>query len=197
MQRTTVWDPNNDLPQAAADYSGTGTLTTTYQYNPLEQIQSQTAPSGAAYFHHHDQLGSVTDLTDATGKPQSSWTYTAYGQATQTNAATAPPVNPFTYTGQYTESTTLAAGYNLRARNYDPGTGRFTTTDPIQLRQGEPYASAYTYVGDRPTYAVGPSGQSWWDPITTRLEAIGSGLKQGGFVHVQQQRLSAGLGVSW
>ncbi|WNM29758.1 RHS repeat-associated core domain-containing protein [Streptomyces sp. Li-HN-5-11] len=164
LQRTTVWDPNNDLPQAAADYNGNGTLTATYQYNPLEQIQSQTLPSGVAYFHHHDQLGSVTDLTDANGQSQSSWTYTAYGQSTQTDTATHPPANPFTYTGQYTEPTTPAAGYNLRARNYDPTTGRFTATDPIHLRQGEPYTSAYTYAGDQPTYAVDPSGRCWWIP---------------------------------
>ncbi|MGY5011114.1 RHS repeat-associated core domain-containing protein [Streptomyces sp. 900105755] len=142
-------------------------------------MQSQTAPSGAAYFQHHDQLGSVTDLTDATGSLQSSWTYTAYGQSTQTNTATSPPANPFTYTGQYTEPTTPAAGYDLRARNYDPTTGRFTTTDPIRLRQAEPYTSSYSYTGGRPTYAVDLSGQSWWDPITSRLEAFSTGLKQG------------------
>ncbi|WP_369366114.1 RHS repeat-associated core domain-containing protein [Streptomyces sp. CG4] len=167
------------LPQAAADYTGSGALTAAYQYSPLEQIQSRTLPSGAAYFQHHDQLGSVTDLTDATGNLQSSWPYTAYGQSTQTNTATSPPANPFTYTGQYTEPTTKAAGYNLRARNYDPITGRFTTTDPIQPQQAEPYTSAYSYTGDRPTYAVDLSGQSWWDPITSRLKAIGSGLKEG------------------
>ncbi|MEU7059004.1 FG-GAP-like repeat-containing protein [Streptomyces sp. NPDC046197] len=179
LLRTTVWDPDNALPQAAADYTGSGALTAAYQYSPLEQIQSQTLPSGAAYFQHHDQLGSVTDLTDATGNLQSSWTYTAYGQSTQTNTATSPPANPFTYTGQYTEPTTKAAGYNLRARSYDPTTGRFTTTDPIQPQQAEPYTSAYSYTGDRPTYAVDLSGQSWWDPITSRLKAIGSGLKEG------------------
>ncbi|WP_308190751.1 FG-GAP-like repeat-containing protein [Streptomyces sp. HPF1205] len=179
LQRTTVWDPNNSLPQAAADYNGSGTLTATYQYNPLEQIQSQTLPTGAAYFQHHDQLGSVTDLTDNTGTPQTSWTYTAYGQATATNTATNPPANPFTYTGQYTDPTTPAAGYDLRARNYDPTTGRFTSTDPIGLRQNQPYTSAYAYAGDAPTYATDPSGQDWLSPITSRIKAIGSGLKEG------------------
>lgn len=57
--------------------------------------------------------------------------------------------------------------------------GRFTAKDPIQPGTAESYTSAYAYAGDRPTYAVDPSGQSWWDPITSRLEAIGSGLKEG------------------
>ncbi|MFF1309026.1 FG-GAP-like repeat-containing protein [Streptomyces sp. NPDC058307] len=179
LLRTTLWDPNNSLPQAAAEYSGSGSLIAAYQDNPLEQIQSQTTADGTAYFYHHDQLGSVTDLTDATGNLQTSYSYTAYGQLTQTNTATNPPTNRFTYTGQYKEPTTNAAGYYLRARNYDPTTGRFTAQDPIHPGTADPYTSAYAYAGDRPTYAVDLSGQSWWDPITSRLEAIGSGLKEG------------------
>ncbi|WP_225848604.1 sialidase family protein [Streptomyces sp. HPF1205] len=43
------------MSPTAADYNASGTLTATHQYNPLEQIQSQTLPTGAAHFHHHDQ----------------------------------------------------------------------------------------------------------------------------------------------
>ena len=177
--RTTVWDPNHDLPQIAAEYGASGTLIAAYQYSPLEQIQSQTNSGSAPFYYHHDQLGSVTDITDATGALQTGYSYTAYGEPTQTNTATSPPTNRFTYTGQYKEPTTNAAGYNLRARDYDPTTGRFTSTDPLPSGQGVGYGSAYSYAGDVPTGAVDPSGQSWYDPITSRLQAIGSGLKEG------------------
>ena len=177
--RTTVWDPNNALPQIAAEYGATGTLINSYQYDPQERIQAQTTSTGTASFHHHDQLGSVTDLTDAAGTLQTSYDYTAFGETTRTDSVATPPTNRFTFTGQYTEPTTQAAGQNLRARDYSPTTGRLTTRDPVQLRQDEPYTADYTYAGNGPTYAVDPSGQDWTDPITSRIKAIGSGLKEG------------------
>ncbi|CAG7624851.1 RHS repeat protein [Actinacidiphila bryophytorum] len=163
-QRSTVWDTNYQLPQAAAEYGASGALTADYQYNPLEQIQSQTTPTGSAVYYHHDQLGSVTDLTDNTGNLQTSYAYTAYGQTTRTNTGTNPPANPFTYTGQYEEPTTAAAGLYLRARNYDPTTGRFTATDPLTIQTGTPVTAPYVYASDAPTRLVDPSGKcSVWE----------------------------------
>ncbi|WP_188282646.1 FG-GAP-like repeat-containing protein [Streptomyces sp. CBMA29] len=157
--RTTVWDTNYALPQASSDYNATGYLIAYYQYSPLEQIHAQTNSDDAAFYYHHDQLGSVTDLTNGAGALQTSYAYTAYGEYTQTDTATSPPANPFGYTGQYRERTTSAAGLNLRARNYDPTLGRFTTTDPIQLRVDAPYNSAYSYADNSPTHKTDPTGQ--------------------------------------
>ncbi|MFJ2633319.1 FG-GAP-like repeat-containing protein [Streptomyces sp. NPDC087422] len=160
IQRTTVWDTNYTLPQASSDYNATGYLIANYQYNPLEQIHAQTNSNGASFYYHHDQLGSVTDLTDAAGALQSSYTYTAYGEYTQTDTATSPPANPFNYTGQYRERTTSAAGLDLRARNYDPTLGRFTTTDPLTAPINKPAESRYAYASDSPTYETDPTGAS-------------------------------------
>lgn len=158
LQRTTIWDTNNDLPQAAAEFNTSGVLTAAYQYNPLEQIQSQITSTSAPFYYHHDQLGSVTDITDATGTPQISYAYTAYGETTRTDTATTPPANPFTYTGQYAEPTTPAAGIYLRARNYTPTTGRFTTTDPLPQDATQPYEQQYAYVSGAVTTAYDPTG---------------------------------------
>ncbi|MEV5944542.1 RHS repeat-associated core domain-containing protein [Streptomyces sp. NPDC051994] len=100
-----------------------------YTYNPLGQIQTSQQGTGAFYYHH-DQLGSVTDLTDAAGTNQYRYTYDAFGSLTTDKLTTSPPANPFTYTGQYKEPTTETLGYNLRARNYAPDQGRFTSRDP-------------------------------------------------------------------
>lgn len=48
--------------------------------------------------------------------------------------------------------------YHLRARQYDPALGRFTTTDPIESAMG----SQYAYVSNRPTVLVDPSGFCGW-----------------------------------
>ncbi|MFJ3728880.1 FG-GAP-like repeat-containing protein [Streptomyces sp. NPDC090045] len=157
VQRTTAWDINNALPQAAADYNGSGSVTARYRYNPLGQIGDETT-GGITYYTHHDLIGSVTDLTDSTGTLQTSYTYTAFGETTQANVATTPPASPFTYTGEYKEPTTNAAGLYLRARNYTPDTGRFTSRDPRSSGQGKPSESQYAYVGNSPTHLSDPAG---------------------------------------
>ncbi|WP_189964025.1 FG-GAP-like repeat-containing protein [Streptomyces violascens] len=165
LQRSTVWDINHSLPLAAADYNSSGALSAQYQYNPLGQIQAQTTDAGT-YYHHRDLIGSVTDLTDTNGALQTSYSYTAFGEVTQANTAVAPPANPFTYTGEYREPTTSAAGYYLRARNYSPDTGRFTSQDPYNPSQETPYGTPYGYVENAPTNRTDPSGMcSVWADV--------------------------------
>jgi RHS repeat-associated protein len=49
--------------------------------------------------------------------------------------------------------------YHLRARQYDPNTGRFTARDPLTPAINDPYVSAYVYGNDRPTAMVDPTGE--------------------------------------
>ncbi|MFE9116556.1 FG-GAP-like repeat-containing protein [Streptomyces sp. NPDC007172] len=165
LQRTTAWDINNPLPLAAADYNTSGSVSAQYHYNPLGQIQAETIGAGT-FYHHRDLIGSVTDLTDTNGALQTSYQYTAFGEITQADTATTPPANPFTFTGEYREPTTASAGYYLRARNYIPETGRFTSQDPYNPIQGTPYGTAYGYVENAPTSRTDPSGMcSVWADV--------------------------------
>ncbi len=182
--RTTSWDLNGSLATIGAEYNPSGTMTAEYQYNPLGQVQAQTA-GGSNYYFHHDQLGSVTDVTDAAGTSRIRYDYTAFGEATRTDLAANPPTNPFTYTGAYTEPATSAAGYYLRARNYDPATGRFTGTDPAGLTTGTPSISAYAYANNTPTRYTDPTGWSPDDPTDDHVESLGEGLKVFGEGFVQ------------
>ncbi|MFJ6480954.1 MULTISPECIES: FG-GAP-like repeat-containing protein [unclassified Streptomyces] len=183
--RTSAWDVNAALPVIGAEYDAAGSRTAEYQYNPLGQIQSETT-GGRGYFLHHDQLGSVTDVTDTSGAARIRYGYTAFGEATRTDVAAAPPANPFTYTGAYTEPSTSAAGYYLRARNYDPTTGRLTGTDPAALPAGRPYISAYAYADNSPTRFTDPTGLTPDDPDDGKVHSfgqaasiIGDGLVEG------------------
>lgn len=163
LLRTTTWDINGTLPRVGAEYSGSGKLIADYQYNPLGQIQAETTGAGT-FYHHRDLVGSITDLTDAEGDLQTSYSYAAFGEITQSDTATSPPVNRFTYTGEYKEPTTGAAGYYLRARNYTPDTGRFTSRDPHTAGEGAAYDASYNYVGNSPTNRYDPAGTCWWIP---------------------------------
>lgn len=161
--RTMTWDLNYRLPLLATENGSSGSLIADYQYNPVNQVQGETTGAGTFYYHH-DLLGSVTDITDANGALQTSYSYTAFGEVTQTDSATSPPTNRFTYTGEYKEPTTSAAGYYLRSRNYAPDTGRFTSRDSYTPAQDTPAESSYAYVGNGPTHRYDPAGTCWWIP---------------------------------
>lgn len=68
----------------------------------------------------------------------------------------AAPTNPMRFTGEYFDSATSL--YHLRARQYDMGTGRFLTQDPIASPITNPYVAAYVYANNIPTVRVDPSG---------------------------------------
>ena len=70
---------------------------------------------------------------------------------------TKAPAQAVKFAGEYLDPTGL---YHLRARQYDPSTGRFLTLDPLPNPVTDPYMSAYTYANDRPTVLADPSGLS-------------------------------------
>lgn len=157
LSRTTYWDIDNPLPQIADETNGSGTLIGDYRYDPLGEPQTLRTGAGT-YYDHHDLSGSVTDLTSSAGVDQTKYGYDAYGTTTATTLVTGAPANPFAYTGQYQDPAGTALGYQLRARTYDPSTGRFTATDPAPGSVAAPSSSSYAYTDDDPTTLTDPSG---------------------------------------
>ena len=136
-----AWDQSQSLPlilddgQASVIY-GPGGI-------PVEQIDR----AGTPLYFHHDQQGSTTLLTSATGASTGTASYTPYGTATTTGTTT-----PFGYDGQYTDPNTGLI--NLRARQYDPATAQFLTRDPLAPVTREPYSYAF----DNSLNGIDPSG---------------------------------------
>ncbi|TML31162.1 MAG: hypothetical protein E6G35_05040, partial [Actinobacteria bacterium] len=58
--------------------------------------------------------------------------------------------------GRHAQDTTGNGNYFLRARNYNPSTGRFTSTDPMP--EGDTAVSPYTYAGGNPMAYTDPTG---------------------------------------
>ena len=144
------------LPQTALERDGNGKLLRRYTYGL--DLLSQTTPTKGPYWYHHDGLGSVSDVTSP-GGTSLIWTeYTPFGAARASASTSQAPLNYFRFTGEYADQAT--ALYHLRARAYDPVTGRFLSVDPLSPSLDAPYVGAYVYVGNNPVRYVDPSGEN-------------------------------------
>jgi RHS repeat-associated protein len=122
----------------------------------------QTAGS-TTYYYHHDGLGSVADVTSSAGASLTWSEYYPYGMVRQGGTGSgAPAVQPFAFTGEQLD--TVTGLYHLRARQYDPGIGRFLRLDPQAQPIADPYQSRYIYANDRPGIFVDPSGMASDEP---------------------------------
>lgn len=148
-----AWDLAFGLPMLVAERDGSGATLRSYAYG-LDLLSQSSA--GSASYYHSDGLGSVVDVTDDTGSATRWAEYASFGQPRYQAAATGVPANPFGFTGEYLDPTGL---YHLRARQYDPGIGRFLSQDPVVPSLDDPYFATYVYVSNAPGWYVDPSGR--------------------------------------
>jgi len=122
-------------------------------------------PAKGLYYFHPNHVGSISYLTDSTGKIVSKMNYTPYGEIIKSKSTGTDLFNK-KYTGQtYDASSSMKDGeedtglcyYN--ARYYDPGIGRFISADTLVPN---PYNSQsfnrYMYVLGNPIRYNDPSG---------------------------------------
>ena len=128
----------------------TGAASGAYLRDPDGLLLSTTA-SGAYRNYARDRQGTITGLVSTAPSLTDSYRYDPWGQSIGTSGTA---YNPFRYTGTYLDSGTGL--YQMGARYYQPGTGRFTQLDPhpkMLLR-----ANRYAYAGCNPTNYVDPTG---------------------------------------
>ena len=143
-------------------------ITTAFTYDGLTPIQERqgattvnllTGPGIDEYLARSDgtttryflpdHLGSTIALVDNAGSLTTRYTYSPFGDTTQTGEGS---TNPFQYTGRENDNTGL---YYYRARYYDPRLQRFISSDPIGLRGG---LNTYAYVENNPLNWIDPEG---------------------------------------
>lgn len=115
------------------------------------------AKSGYTYYTQNAH-GDVVNLTDVDGEVVKSYTYYAFGVEKNIDES---DENAFRYCGEYfdTETGTIY----LRARYYNPTTGRFITRDSYAGRRSDPLSlNRYTYCHNNPVVYVDPSGNFPW-----------------------------------
>ncbi len=154
MTEHFAWDESTKIPLLAEETDGNYNLLRRYIYG-VGPVAMQTPT--ATYYLYTDANDDVTAVSSQTGAILESIQYDAFGNATVTAIDGATPVTePILFQGQYLDA---ASGlYDLRARNYDPTTGRFTQRDPVIQLIGVPVVSPYIYAGDQPTTSADPTG---------------------------------------
>ena len=108
-------------------------------------------------YYTQNAHGDVVNLTDKDGKVTKSYRYDAFGVEKNIDENDA---NAFRYCGEYYDKET--ATVYLRARNYNPSTGRFISRDSYAGRRSDPLSlNLYTYCRNNPISYADPSGHSY------------------------------------
>jgi RHS repeat-associated protein len=176
-----VWDLENVLEET--DGSDVTQVIYTLGLAQYGELISQRRGS-ATQFYLFDGLGSTNQLTGSNATVTDSYLYQAFGTIIPVLVAS---TNPFRFVGRegfYLDSDLVT--YWLRARMYDPVTGRFTSRDSLGISRGyehleigdggshDPFGleldpNPYWYVGNNPTNATDPSGEQ---PVIRRGEKV-------------------------
>jgi RHS repeat-associated protein len=132
---------------------------TAYYIHGAELVARIGADGSERYYHTND-LGTVVGLTDESGQVTDRYANTPYGEPQGQEGSTP---NPFTYVGGLGVMAEADGLYYMRARFYDPQTGRFLTKDPAESRLASPQERhRYVYGGNLPTVLVDPGGLWAW-----------------------------------
>ena len=124
---------------------------------PVAQIDAVAGGAERISYLHTDHLMTNRLATDTAGSVVWRWEGEAFGE-TAAQELTGVTVN-LRFPGQYFDGES-GLYYNWN-RYYDPGLGRYITSDPIGLRAG---ADTYGYTNQNPIVGVDPKGLSGSKP---------------------------------
>jgi RHS repeat-associated protein len=151
-------------PQVIEELSGpigAGTVTRTYTYG-LQRISQLLGPqltgsnTWTPSFYVYDGGSSVRQLTNSAGVVTDEYEYDAFGNSF-TKSGNTP--NNYLYRGEQFDSD--LGLYYLRARYYNPATGRFLSRDPEDGKIKIPATlHKYLYANGDPVNGFDPSGRA-------------------------------------
>ncbi|MEO6689411.1 MAG: RHS repeat-associated core domain-containing protein [Dokdonella sp.] len=145
-------DPNLAYAQVVAEYDGNGHATAIYVYGDELLMRVR---QGQSTYYHHDGVGSVVALSDATGAATQTYGYDAWGNLVESSGG---DDNPYRFASErYDADANLIY---LRARWYDSQVGRFLSSDSssgLDVRPGT--RNKYLYTENDPVNTIDPTGR--------------------------------------
>jgi RHS repeat-associated protein len=120
----------------------------------------------------------VRQLVDPTGQVVQGYSFSPFGVPLGESGG-----EPYGYTGEQWDAS--AGLVYLRARMYQPGTGRFLTSDPWFGDTLRPQTlNRYLYVTNNAVTLVDPSGLKLWRKSTSWVEQIIEEVYEAGQAHI-------------
>jgi RHS repeat-associated protein len=194
MQATYVYDAFGQRIEKDVWTSSTGTVVTRFGYDQgnvwvdlngsnqlqyrrffldgVDQVFARIDSSGNAAWYLPDRMGSIRDITDATGAVQDHINYDGFGNVTSESNTSFG--DRYKWTGREFDSET-GLQYN-RARYYNPGTGRWINQDPIGFAGGD--VNLYRYVWNITPILSDPWGLIGIDGNGNTIGAAAMGVPQ-------------------
>ncbi|MFN0019734.1 MAG: RHS repeat domain-containing protein [Pirellulaceae bacterium] len=148
-----LWNPINDNIVEEFDDAGNTIAEYTTEPGQFGDVISQFR-DGQESFYHTDGQGSTLALTNSNGDVTDTYAYSAFGEVTSQTGTT---VNSFRYIGQRGYYLDSESGEYFVRRRPLSANGRWWALDPryLMVSIGE---NLYTYVTNRPTVFIDPSG---------------------------------------
>lgn len=146
-------------PIVAEQDAGSSQFLRYYIWSPEGELlyMIDATNSNAVSYYHFDRVGSALALTSGAGAVTDAYAYSVFGFVA---ARSGSNPQPFTYVGRYGVRAESAAGlYHMRARYFDPVSGRFLSPDPVWPRAEDPLSlNPYAYAANNPLQFIDPSG---------------------------------------
>jgi RHS repeat-associated protein len=146
--------------------------------------------------------GNMIAITDDTGAIAAKFSYTPFGEVTESVIGRPACDIPVGFAGLFGVLREPNGLYYMNARYYDPTIGRFISEDPAGLGGGD--LTLYSYAGNNPVVFVDPSGlcsqsggmQSWYmqsgyTPEQQGLQDIVNDISNGGRTPIRPEDAGA------
>ena len=152
-QTWTLYDGSDPI----MDFNGSGSLEMRYLNGPtgdlVDSVIARESAGGTVAWYLPDRLGTIRDLINNSGSIIDHVDYSAFGTVLDES----DPSNGDRMMGFAGMERDTVTGLNLAVnRVQNPGTGRWTSQDPLGFAAGTPNLSSYT--SNEPIGAADPSG---------------------------------------
>jgi RHS repeat-associated protein len=129
----------------------TGTVITK-RYFP-QGVLLQTGTNSGPYYYTRDHLGSIREMTDASGNVRARYSYDPFGRQTKISGDVDAD---FAFAGMFWSPEASLTVTHFRA--YDPNLGRWLSRDPLKNAEIVEGPNLYAYAANDPVNLTDPSG---------------------------------------